>query len=103
MSAQDYRAELAKAFFAAFLARDPLAQQRFTEIGSRLRTLAGVAFTAAEAFMQVECAWRDHTEAAQASAQHDWDYSSAPAREPPTPARLKGAADLAAKDFAGAA
>lgn len=64
--------------YLALLARDPLAQQRFTVIGERFELLAHLACSAAEQFDAVRAEWdRNPMRAAEAAAKH-WDMRSAP-------------------------
>lgn len=59
--------------YCALLSRDPLAQQRFTQIGERFEQLAHLAHAAAEQFASVESLWQRDPKRAEQLAQQRWD------------------------------
>jgi len=59
--------------YCALLARDPLAQQRFTQLSERFEQMAHLAQSAALQFCEVECIWNEDRARAEAEAAHKWN------------------------------
>lgn len=62
--------------YCALLSRDPLPQQRFTELGERFEQLAHLAHAAAEQFESVQKLWTDDPTRATEHAATRWDVRS---------------------------
>lgn len=65
--------EIALRIYCALLTRDPLAQQRFTEIGERFAQIAHLAHAAAKQFQSASKVWMEDPEGAAEVAARRWD------------------------------
>jgi hypothetical protein len=68
--------DLALKIYLSLLSRDPLPQQRFTELGERFEQLAHLAHSAAEQFESVKDIWERDRNAALTHAADRWDVRS---------------------------
>lgn len=59
--------------YCALLARDPLPQQRFTELAERFEQIAHLACAAARQFETAQIIWKEDEESASAAAAKLWD------------------------------
>ena len=82
--------EIALQIYCALLARDPLAQQRFTEIGERFAQIAHLAHAAANQFQAVNQLWIDDPEQAAEAAARRWDIRALALAEMKTPKNKVG-------------
>lgn len=64
--------------YCALVARDPLAQQRFTVLGERFEQLAHLAQAAARQFGDVADLWEADARNAEVLAAQLWDLRSTP-------------------------
>lgn len=85
-----YSREDAIKIYCALLSRDPLAQQRFTEIGERFAQIAHLAHAAAEQFYSVKQLWAADPERAAEAAAKRWDIRAISLDELKTPKNKVG-------------